>query len=193
MTAPTPDRTDGTATGTAEVSPFAAPADEGELIDIGTAAFLVRATAESTGGVLTMFEELPPLLDTPSHVHRYEDETFYVLDGEHEFVSGDRTFRLGPGGVAFLPAASRTRTAAWCPGSGGCCAPRRPPDSSASSAAWPRPPGPGNHPRPRTPGPPSSLASPGSAEHRGGGRDARLSRRRRAPGHRPRRRGRARR
>jgi quercetin dioxygenase-like cupin family protein len=103
MTAPTPDRTDGTATGAAEVSPFAAPADEGELIDIGTAAFLVRATAESTGGVLTMFEELPPLLDTPRHVHRYEDETFYVLDGEHEFVSGDRTFRLGPGGLAFLP------------------------------------------------------------------------------------------
>jgi quercetin dioxygenase-like cupin family protein len=103
MTAPTPDRTDGTATGAAEVSPFGVPADEGELIDIGTAAFLVRATAESTGGVMSMFEELPPLLDTPRHVHRYEDETFYVLDGEHEFVSGDRTFRLGPGGVAFLP------------------------------------------------------------------------------------------
>ena len=98
MTAPTPDRTDGS-----DVSPFAVPADEGELIDFGTAAILVRATAESTGGVLSIFEELPPLLDTPSHVHRYEDETFYVLDGEHEFVSGDRTFRLGPGGVVFLP------------------------------------------------------------------------------------------
>ena len=99
MTAHTPDQTDGEVT----VAPFAALADEGELIDIGTAAFLVRADAESTGGRLSMFEELPPLLDTPRHVHRYEDETFYVLDGEHEFVSGDRTFRLGPGGVAFLP------------------------------------------------------------------------------------------
>jgi quercetin dioxygenase-like cupin family protein len=97
-----PEATDGTATA-AEVPPFAAAAGEGELIDIGTAAFLVRATAESTGGVLSMFEELPPLLDTPRHIHRDEDETFYVLDGEHEFVSGEQTFRLGPGGVAFLP------------------------------------------------------------------------------------------
>jgi quercetin dioxygenase-like cupin family protein len=103
MTTPSPDRTDGTTTGADRSPPFAAPAGEGELIDIGTAAFLVRATADGTGGVLTMLDELPPLLDTSRHVHRYEDETFYVLDGEHEFVSGDRTFRLGPGGVAFLP------------------------------------------------------------------------------------------
>ena len=103
MTTPPSDRTDGTATSADGAPPFAAPAGEGELIDIGTAAFLVRATADGTGGALSMFEELPPLLDTSRHVHRYEDETFYVLDGEHEFVSGDRTFRLGPGGVAFLP------------------------------------------------------------------------------------------
>jgi quercetin dioxygenase-like cupin family protein len=103
MTSFPTDRTDGTAIPVAGVSPFAAPAGEGEVIDIGTAAFLVRATADSTGGALTMFEELPPLLDTSSHVHRYEDETFYVLEGDHEFISGDRTFRLGPGGVAFLP------------------------------------------------------------------------------------------
>ena len=98
MTPPPPEAPDA-----AEVHPFAAPAGTGELIDIGTAVFLVRATAESTGGVMSMFEELPPLLDTPRHIHRYEDETFYVLDGEHEFVSGEQTFRLGPGGVAFLP------------------------------------------------------------------------------------------
>ena len=98
-----PSSPDGTVTGAAAVAPFAVPVDEGEVIDIGTASFLVRATAESTGGVFTMFEELPPLLDTSRHVHEYEDETFYVLDGEHQFTSGDRTFRLGPGGVVFMP------------------------------------------------------------------------------------------
>ena len=100
MTPPPPGHAAGNES---EAAPFAVPAGEGELIDIGTATFLVRATAGATGGALTVFEELPPLLDTSRHVHRYEDETFYVLDGDHEFVSGDRTFRLGPGGVAFLP------------------------------------------------------------------------------------------
>jgi quercetin dioxygenase-like cupin family protein len=98
-----PSPSDGTPTGAAAVVPFAVPVDEGEVIDIGTARFLVRASAEGTGGVFTMFEELPPMLDTPRHVHDREDETFYVLDGEHEFTSGDRTFRLGPGGVVFMP------------------------------------------------------------------------------------------
>jgi quercetin dioxygenase-like cupin family protein len=98
-----PSPPDGTMTGAAAVVPFAVPVDEGEVIDIGTARFLVRATAESTGGVFSMFEELPPMLDTPRHVHEHEDETFYVLEGEHEFTSGDHTFRLGPGGVVFMP------------------------------------------------------------------------------------------
>jgi hypothetical protein len=39
MTPQPPEATDGTATGAVDVSPFAAPAGEGELIDIGTAAF----------------------------------------------------------------------------------------------------------------------------------------------------------
>ena len=28
-----------------------------------------------------MIEEVPPLLDTPLHVHANEDEMFYVLEG----------------------------------------------------------------------------------------------------------------
>jgi quercetin dioxygenase-like cupin family protein len=105
MTTPSlPDRTDGTATGAGGAPPFAAPAGEGELIDIGTAAFLVRATADGTGGVLTMFEELPPLLDTSRHVHRYEDETFYVLDGEVTLhVAGQHPLVLQAGEAAFAP------------------------------------------------------------------------------------------
>jgi quercetin dioxygenase-like cupin family protein len=64
---------------------------------------VVRASAETTGGALSVFEEVPPLADTPRHVHRDEDELYYVLDGEHEFQCGDQVFRLGPGGLVFLP------------------------------------------------------------------------------------------
>ena len=28
---------------------------------------------------------------------------FYVLEGEHDFECGDKSFRLGPGGFVFLP------------------------------------------------------------------------------------------
>jgi quercetin dioxygenase-like cupin family protein len=97
------DTTPGTRQDAAVGRAFAWAPGDGDRIDIGTATFLVRASAESTRGALTIFEEEPPLLDTPSHVHRAMDETFYVLDGEHEFICGAETFHLGPGGVAFLP------------------------------------------------------------------------------------------
>jgi hypothetical protein len=51
---------------------------------------LVRATAVTTGGAFSLFEELRPLTDTPMHVHAHEDELFYVLGGEHVFVVGAR-------------------------------------------------------------------------------------------------------
>ena len=64
---------------------------------------MIRASAETTAGALTVFEEVPPLLDTPVHVHSNEDELFYILDGEHIVERGDEEFRLGPGEAIFLP------------------------------------------------------------------------------------------
>jgi mannose-6-phosphate isomerase-like protein (cupin superfamily) len=85
------------------VSPFALRQDEGERLIFGDTTILVRASADSTGGAFTVFEESPPVLDTSRHVHANEDEMYYVLEGEHVFVCGDQEFRLGPGGMVFLP------------------------------------------------------------------------------------------
>jgi len=63
----------------------------------------VRLSAETTGGAFTLFEEVPPLVDTPLHVHENEDELFYVLEGNHVFRVGDEEFRAGPGGLVFAP------------------------------------------------------------------------------------------
>jgi mannose-6-phosphate isomerase-like protein (cupin superfamily) len=82
---------------------FSLEADEGERLVFGTVTILLRATAETTGGAFTLFEEVPPLADTPTHVHTREDELFYVLDGEHVFVVGGDEHRLGPGGMVFAP------------------------------------------------------------------------------------------
>jgi mannose-6-phosphate isomerase-like protein (cupin superfamily) len=39
----------------------------------------------------------------PSHLHREQDEWFYVLEGDYVVVVGQEQFRLGPGDSAFGP------------------------------------------------------------------------------------------
>jgi mannose-6-phosphate isomerase-like protein (cupin superfamily) len=77
--------------------------DAGESLSFAGATIVVRVPYEVTGGAFTLLEELPPLLDTPLHVHRDEDELFYVLEGEHVFQVGDAEYSVGPGGLVFAP------------------------------------------------------------------------------------------
>lgn len=83
--------------------PYALERDQGELLTLGEARILLKVTAESSGGALTVWEEIPPLLDTPPHVHTHEDELFHIIDGEHEFRCGEQQFRVGPGALVRLP------------------------------------------------------------------------------------------
>ena len=80
-----------------ESEPFA------ERLVFGPGTVIVRASAETTGGAVTIIEEVPPLLDTPLHVHSNEDELFYILEGEHIVQRGDEEVRVGPGDAIFLP------------------------------------------------------------------------------------------
>jgi mannose-6-phosphate isomerase-like protein (cupin superfamily) len=73
-----------------------------ERLTFGEVEILVKATADTTGGTLTVFEENEPV-DTPLHVHEHEDELFYVLEGEHVFQVGEREHRAGPGELVFAP------------------------------------------------------------------------------------------
>jgi mannose-6-phosphate isomerase-like protein (cupin superfamily) len=77
-------------------------AGAGERLRLGEVEVLVKASAATTGGAFTVFEESEPV-DTPLHVHENEDELFYVLEGQHAFQVGDQEFRTGPGGVVFAP------------------------------------------------------------------------------------------
>jgi mannose-6-phosphate isomerase-like protein (cupin superfamily) len=85
------------------LSVYALAGNDGERLVFGDLTILVRATAESTGGAFTLFEEVPPLADTPLHMHENEDELFYVLEGEHVFQVAEEEFRTGPGGLVFAP------------------------------------------------------------------------------------------
>jgi mannose-6-phosphate isomerase-like protein (cupin superfamily) len=81
---------------------FALADDAGEQLRFSDAEFLVKASAETTGGSFSIVEEVAPL-DTPAHVHANEDELFIVLEGEHEFTVGETVFDVGPGAVVFAP------------------------------------------------------------------------------------------
>lgn len=63
------------------------------------------ATGEDTGGAYSLFEALVPPNDPgpPPHIHRNEDEAFYVLEGEFSISLGDEEFRAGAGDFIFLP------------------------------------------------------------------------------------------
>lgn len=46
---------------------------------------------------------VPPGFSTGLHVHRVQEETFYVLEGECTWQIGDRQVRATPGSYVFIP------------------------------------------------------------------------------------------
>jgi quercetin dioxygenase-like cupin family protein len=52
----------------------------------------------------SMFDwTIPPGFATGRHVHRVQEETFFVLEGECEWHAGDEVIRATPGTYLFLP------------------------------------------------------------------------------------------
>ncbi len=69
------------------------------------------ATARDTNGAFSLAEiEVRAGCEPPPHRHTNEDESFYVLDGEMEFIVDGETTRARAGELAFLP---RGRTHAF--------------------------------------------------------------------------------
>lgn len=64
----------------------------------------VKLGGAESGGEATLIEGLiPPEAGPPLHVHTKENETYYVLEGEFEFVCGDDRVAGGPGTFVFAP------------------------------------------------------------------------------------------
>jgi quercetin dioxygenase-like cupin family protein len=52
----------------------------------------------------SMFDwTLPPGFSTGLHVHRVQEETFFVLEGECRWQIGEQTIRAQPGTYVFIP------------------------------------------------------------------------------------------
>ena len=46
---------------------------------------------------------MPPGGGPPPHIHRNEDETFYIVEGQIDFLLGDETVTGGPGDFVNVP------------------------------------------------------------------------------------------
>jgi quercetin dioxygenase-like cupin family protein len=64
----------------------------------------IKARGTDTGGALGVVETVIPAgHGPPLHVHRNEDEGFYVLSGRIEILRGEDRFEAVPGTFVFLP------------------------------------------------------------------------------------------
>src|SRR5262245_5842648 len=80
------------------------PRGEGVTKWVSGDATTVKITAGQTGGVLGVLETaVNPGGGAVPHSHGREEEAFYVLSGDFEFVNGDQTLAAGPGDFLFVP------------------------------------------------------------------------------------------
>ncbi len=87
-----------------DLSIYALSKDEGPVVWFLNQLAVVKASAKQTGNAFGLVEVIAPVGPaSPYHVHRAEDKAFYVLDGELEFISGERRITGGPGAYVFLP------------------------------------------------------------------------------------------
>lgn len=64
----------------------------------------IKAGPRNAGDHVSLIEQVIPAgFESPWHVHRLEDESFYVISGEMTVIAGDTRVRLGAGGYAFGP------------------------------------------------------------------------------------------
>jgi quercetin dioxygenase-like cupin family protein len=64
--------------------------------------FLVTG-AETDGAYFVMEAVVPPGGGPPPHIHRHEDETFYVAEGESDFLLGDKRITARAGDFVNVP------------------------------------------------------------------------------------------
>ena len=108
-----------TATATGSIAPIALKQDDGEALWFLGMLATIKASHETTGGRVAVIEHRGPQgAGSPLHVHRNEDEWFYVIEGELTFWVGGRvieapagSFVYGPRGVphTFLVASPEAR------------------------------------------------------------------------------------
>jgi mannose-6-phosphate isomerase-like protein (cupin superfamily) len=77
---------------------------EGKAFWLATDLHIFKAVGEDTDEAFALAELVAqPQFGPPPHIHHREDESYYILEGEFEFLDNNRTFVAGPGSFVYLP------------------------------------------------------------------------------------------
>jgi quercetin dioxygenase-like cupin family protein len=80
------------------------PPGEGRTLRVMGEMVTYKVTSDRTGGAYSLFEVAsPPDGGSPPHIQHRGDESFFVLEGEYEFLLEDRLTRMGAGSSVYIP------------------------------------------------------------------------------------------
>jgi quercetin dioxygenase-like cupin family protein len=86
------------------MNPIQIPSEGGKQINVLGIPMVIRIHGRDTGGAVAVVESHDvPGGGPPPHIHRREDETFQVLEGEYEWTVGGETFVARKGATIFAP------------------------------------------------------------------------------------------
>jgi mannose-6-phosphate isomerase-like protein (cupin superfamily) len=87
------------------LNPKVVQAGEARVYDhLGGEKLALLLSAEETGGAFSLLlDESPPGGGPPLHIHRREDEIFYILEGAYEVQVNDDRFTAAAGATVFMP------------------------------------------------------------------------------------------
>jgi quercetin dioxygenase-like cupin family protein len=76
---------------------------EGKQVSLAGKPLVFLVTREDTKHTSMFDWTVPAGFSTGTHVHRIQEETFYVLEGECEWYVGGEHIRAKPGAYVFIP------------------------------------------------------------------------------------------
>ena len=85
------------------IGPTTLEPGEGRVIQVPGHAITYKAAKEETGGAYSLLEVVVAGEGPPQHIHKAEEEAFYVLEGEVNIKIGEQTIRGTVGSFVLIP------------------------------------------------------------------------------------------
>jgi len=86
-------------------TPYVLQPGEGTTLKVADAVLTFKTTAEETEGAYSIVEGVwqPNGFGPLAHIHTDQEESFYVLEGQFNFLIGEKKLSAGPGTFLVVP------------------------------------------------------------------------------------------